>query len=181
MSWTCPKCKQEMLHMSGQHLKWCLKRESHFWSKVNKAGPNGCWLYTGCLSFEGRGYVAIGMGVRRKQWQAHRFAWSLLKGDIPEDKCVLHTCDVRNCVNPDHLYLGTRMDNKRDQRARQRFNGSDLTDEQVSEIKALLPVWKRGMATELARKYGVSDGVIGDIKRGETFQHVQPSAAGGKE
>jgi hypothetical protein len=177
MSLTCPKCRRTFDKGWGTHYKWCVKREDHFWSYVNKDGPKGCWLYTGTLSFEGYGYVNTGMGVRRKQWQAHRFAWTLLRGEIPKGLCVLHTCDVRNCVNPEHLYVGTRMDNKRDQIARRRFNGSDLTIEEVAAIKALLPTWKRGMGKALAEKYGVGEGVITDIKHGNTFRHVQPSAA----
>ena len=181
MSWTCPKCHKVLQKQGGTHYKWCLKREDHFWSYVNKDGPNGCWLYTGTLSFEGYGYVSTGMGVRRKQWQAHRFAWNIICGEIPKGLCVLHTCDVRNCVNPAHLYLGTRADNKRDQITRKRFNCSDLTDEQVAEIKALFPIWKRGMGVQLAKKYGVGEGVINDIKQGHTFRHVQPSAADGSQ
>lgn len=173
--WTCPLCKITFPKSGGKgnHIKWCEKREDHFWSKVDKAGAGGCWLYTGTISFEGYGYVNIGSGVRRKQWQAHRFAWSLLKGPIPADGCILHHCDVRHCVNPDHLYIGDRKDNARDKLVRHRDSTSDLTHDQVREIRVALANYRHGMCKELAKKYGVSNGVISDIKLGYTFQHVE--------
>ena len=171
--WNCPRCKQTLpAGGRGTHIRWCGRREEHFWSKVDKEAPGGCWLYRGTISFEGYGYVNIGAGVRRKQWQAHRFAWSLLKGAIPKGACVLHKCDVRNCVNPEHLYLGDRADNAKDKIRRQRDISAALTYQQAAEIKAALANWKRGMNKELAEKYGVSPTVICSIKRGKTYQHV---------
>jgi hypothetical protein len=171
--WTCPKCHQ-LLRGSGKgtHLRWCGKREDHFWSKVNKDGPNGCWLYTGTLSFEGYGYVNIGAGVRRKQWQAHRFAWYLLKGPIDKNACILHTCDVRNCVNPEHLYLGDRKDNARDKILRQRDTGATLTYDQVREVKRMLAEGTM-YGKDIAEKFGVSPSVISGIRSGRTFRHVE--------
>lgn len=181
--WTCPTCKIEFPRSAGKgtHLKWCGQREEHFWSKVNKTPT--CWLYEGTISFEGYGYVNIGTaGVRRQQWQAHRFAWTLLNGPIPEGGCLLHHCDVRNCVNPAHLYIGDRKDNARDRFVRKRDTGSDLSYDQVLEIKAALVDYKHGMCKQLALKYGVSATVVSDIKMGKTFQHITPpNAAGGRD
>ncbi len=182
--WTCPLCKTpfENGHGKGTHMKWCQRREEFFWSKVDKTDPNGCWLYKGTISFEGYGYVNIGNGVRRKQWQAHRFAWNLLKGPIPKGLCVLHTCDVRNCVNVEqHLYLGNRKDNARDKQLRGRDPCQVLTPEQAAEVKAAAANWRHGMGKELAEKFGVSRSVISDIKLGRTYQTlpIPPDAAGG--
>lgn len=119
--WTCEKCGHEGVRGgNATHMKWCVRREEHFWSKVEKT--DSCWLYRGTIGFEGYGYVNHGRAAHRKQYQAHRYSWLLLKGPIGEDLCVLHKCDVRNCVNPAHLYLGDRQDNSNDMVARGRKN-----------------------------------------------------------
>jgi hypothetical protein len=67
-------------------------------------------------SDEGYGYVRW----ENRQWQAHRLQWVLVNGPIPEGLCVLHRCDNPPCVNPDHLFLGTRRDNNADMVAKSR-------------------------------------------------------------
>ena len=82
-----------------------------FWSKVQKT--DGCWLWTSSCNSNGYGQISSGRGNLRPL-AVHRVSWELHNGPIPEDKWVLHTCDVRNCVRPDHLYLGTVLENNRD-------------------------------------------------------------------
>lgn len=70
----------------------------------------GCWIWEGNL--DGVGY---GMDKYEGRIQGtHRISWQLFRGPIPEGLCVLHHCDVRCCVNPNHLFVGTKKDNARD-------------------------------------------------------------------
>jgi hypothetical protein len=71
--------------------------------------PNGCWLFVGCLA---RGYGQLLFDGKRHK--AHRLMWQAVHGDIPAGLFVCHRCDVRRCINPDHLFLGTCRDNTRD-------------------------------------------------------------------
>lgn len=79
-----------------------------FWSKVRKT--RSCWLWTGALSNHRYGHLK----VSKKTVYAHRLSWQLHFGKVPARKCVLHQCDRPDCVRPDHLFLGTKLDNTRD-------------------------------------------------------------------
>ena len=88
-----------------------------FWSKVNRDGPiareglSPCWLWTGPLNRAGYGRFAID---HRHTCGAHRVAWELANGPIPEGQWVLHHCDVRACIRPDHLFTGDAQINSID-------------------------------------------------------------------
>ena len=88
--------------------------KARFETKVNKT--DFCWLWTGLLHPKGYGYIKD----RGKNIKVHRLAYELYIGPIPEGMLVCHTCDVRNCVNPEHLWLGTNDDNIRDMRLKGR-------------------------------------------------------------
>lgn len=78
---------------------------------------SGCWLWAGAVGTHGYGVIGVGP---HKIETAHRVSWGLHRGEIPAGMWVLHKCDNRVCVNPDHLYLGTVLDNSRDLMARGR-------------------------------------------------------------
>jgi len=86
-----------------------------FWDKVNKKAQNGCWEWTSAI--RGNGYGAFFTHLideGRKCHGAHRYSWQIVNGQIPNGLWVLHKCDNRICVNPEHLFLGDRTDNMRD-------------------------------------------------------------------
>lgn len=77
-----------------------------------RVDENGCWIWTGRL--KDTGYGEINPGGRSSPRGAHRISYELFKGEIPKGMYVLHKCDVRCCVNPDHLFIGTAKDNTQD-------------------------------------------------------------------
>lgn len=114
--------------------------------------PNsGCWLWEGATHRHGYGSVRHS----GKSKLAHRVAYTLTYGDIPEGMDVCHKCDVRACVNPDHLFLGTHTDNMRDRAAKGKNNFSKLRQD---EIRAILEDDRP--AAVIAVEYGVTFGAI---------------------
>ena len=87
-----------------------LSIDSHFWSLVDK--DEGCWVWKGNRFISGKG--SFWDRRQGKARLAHRVAWELAKGPIPDGLCVCHHCDNPPCVRPDHLFIGTQKDNMQD-------------------------------------------------------------------
>ena len=98
--------------------------EERFWSKVDKTpgyGPDGdCWFWAGAKNDGGYGKITAN---GRRAYRAHRLSYELVHGPIPEGQCVLHRCDIRACVRPEHLFLGTVADNNKDTAHKGRIRG----------------------------------------------------------
>lgn len=146
-----------------------------FWSNVVKTG--GCWLYQN-LEKDGYGYFRLGpQGPRHQQWFAHRFAWTAAYGPIPDGLEVCHKCDVRNCVRPEHLFLGTHDENMADCSAKGRA-WSKLSADDVREIKRLLPTTPQ---KDLAKRFNISPQIISSIHLGKLWRQVQPLPQGERD
>jgi hypothetical protein len=81
-----------------------------FWTKVAKAGPDECWMWTGAKTPNGYGQINLG-GRKGKRRAAHRVAYELCVGPIPDGHDLDHHCENKGCVNPAHLEPVTRQDN----------------------------------------------------------------------
>jgi len=183
---TCPSCKQlfylpasqlgraQVIHCSAacrfRHAARPLAER--FWEKVRKT--EGCWLWTGSRDEKGYGRISIPKASPRK---ASRVSWELANGKIPRGKCVLHRCDNPACVNPAHLFLGTKADNNADMRAKgrhakgEKVSGAKLTEIQVREIRQRYAAG--GVSQQrLADEYGVNNSLICTIISRRRWAHV---------
>jgi hypothetical protein len=141
--------------------------KERFWEKVNKTDT--CWLWKSNISISGYGLFKVTKNLSQKNISAHRFSWELHYGPIPKGLCVCHHCDVRNCVNPVHLFLGTQDDNMKDCIKKERMNRK-LTKEKVISIRKDI---KDGLLfKDIARKYDVSSSMISCISRNITWKWV---------
>lgn len=89
-----------------------------FMSKIKFFEKDKCWEWIGNKGYNGYGRFKL----KRKMYFAHRLSYLISKGPIPKDLCVCHSCDVRHCINPDHLWIGTHADNMQDRDKKGRHN-----------------------------------------------------------
>ena len=148
--------------------------KNRFWSFVKKG--RGCWIWTGTHTVYGYGVLSYGNSGEVK---AHRLSWMINRGPIPAGSCVLHKCDVRDCVRPSHLWLGTRSENTLDMFAKGRNavplgskNGmSKLTENDIPGIRYARLCGETYAA--IGMKYGVTGSMIRRIITGLAWSQVE--------
>lgn len=154
----------------SKHVKFC-------WSRVQKAGPDDCWLWIGSLNRWGYGQCQYD----GKSVNASRAAYIDKLGQPEKGLVVCHKCDNPACCNPAHLFAATQAENLEDcrRKGRQRFrSGADhhrpcakLNESMVLEARRL---YQSGVSqSEIGRRWGIHSSVISRAVRGESWRHVE--------
>lgn len=162
---------------AGEAIYWLKeyfnKLKERFWSKVEKTDT--CWNWVGMMHYKGYGeFVTCTCNKFGSKDKAHRVSYILNVNKIPEGMCVCHKCDNRACVRPDHLWVGTDLENNQDRVNRGRSanakNGNhsklQLSTETIAEIRTKYELGGITQAS-LAKEYGVSSRHISGIVRRE--------------
>lgn len=156
--------------------------EKRFWANVVKGTEifspfvsTPCWEWNGQKDKHGYGQMC----KEGKTVRTHRISFELHKGKIPVDHGVLHHCDNPPCVNPDHLFVGTQLDNMRDRNLKGRtavFRGSDHKNAKITEpiVLEMRKLYSDGVYSQrqIGEIYGVSQAHVSDIVRGGYWKHV---------
>lgn len=160
--------------MKRQYMidRWEAYRKDAFWERVDRGNDDECWNWTGFAKTNPKNPTPYGvLGWRGKSSRAHRVAYEISAGKIPEGAMVLHRCDNTLCCNPNHLYLGNHAQNMRDMVDRNRRKGSGggqengrakLTNEQAKAIRAEYAQGVRSQQS-IASEYGISQFAISQI------------------
>jgi hypothetical protein len=149
-----------------------------FWANIDIGDePNACWLWTGPVGNHGYGVMRGSRRMRRFEVLTHRMSWWIATGKDPGVMSVLHRCDVRLCVNPSHLFLGTQRDNMQDMWRKGRGNpqrgerssNARLTWELVERLRREFNAGEWRSKRRAARAYGVSHTTVIKALSGRTW------------
>jgi hypothetical protein len=142
---------------------------SRFWTKVNKT--DSCWLWTANTCRDGYGNIT----ANKIQYKAHRYSLMIHGVVVPKGSIVMHTCDNPSCVRPEHLKVGSQLDNMKDKVNKNRQTKgesnvlSKLTESTVLEIRSLYPSLS---VRKLSRKYNTCENNIRAIIKRDTWKHI---------
>lgn len=154
------------------HASQAIPLETHFRRGVGRTTEGGCILWSGVTDVRGYGIIYSSTHRRgQRTFLAHRVAWELANGPIPDGLWALHRCDNPPCVNVDHLFIGTRHDNIDDMARKGRSPNRKLTDEQIRAVRARYA--SGGVSQQrLADEYGVHQTCISGIVRNRRWKYV---------
>jgi hypothetical protein len=165
--------------MAGKHDTL----ENRLWAKIEKRSPTECWPWL--ANKNNKGYGMIRRGGSLPKALAHRVVFEISNGAIPEGLVVMHSCDNPACCNPDHLTIGTMLDNCRDMIAKGRKvvgwnpankppirKGEEHGNAKLSEVQAREIKASSEKTALLCEKYGVKRDVIKRIRSGRSWSHL---------
>ena len=181
-SCTYPDCSDAVhaKNLCNRHYKWSRYGKARlihgddvarFNSYVSRK-RGGCWLWLGSLKQSGYGQITIG-GKYGYNISAHRYSYELHVGQIPDGMFVCHRCDVRACVNPSHLFVGTQADNVHDAQRKKRHpygekvGNSKLTESDVKTIRE-----SNLSHAALGRRFSVTAVCIQKARVRQTWKHI---------
>lgn len=160
---------------------WSTPLAVRFEDKIDRrAGPNACHPWTASINGAGYGQISTGGRAGRPDG-AHRVAWMLANGPIPDGMLVLHRCDNKLCVNADHLFIGTQKENLDDMDskgrrvvARNHGEASGVARVSNGDVLEIRRAYDAGEATQvqLAERYRVGQSTISSIVLRRTWKHI---------
>ena len=152
--------------------------EARFWPKVDRKGDNECWPWAS-KALAHFGYGRLFLATNSGQARAHRVAYALRHGSVPDHLQVCHRCDNPPCCNPNHLFLGTAVDNMKDAARKGHTSppphsfGEKHHNAKFDAKSALSIANDRRSARIIAAQYGVSEMTIYRIRKGLTWKNLE--------
>ena len=154
------------------------KTIARFWAKVRRGADGECWEWTSSGTRDGYGKFSIA----KRKMSAHRVSWIIAFGSIEDGACVLHRCDNPSCVNPGHLFIGTKKDNVEDMRSKGRQRWIKAGEKRIKLSREQVEMLRSDKANgasspQLAARYGISESHARRIANGSKWRE-SPTRAG---